>query len=1124
MAVVPVPNASALNRVTDFNPPPDVASAAPPGPAARPAGTVELPAPEVAPAPAVATGVAPLVDPAVSRAQYVPSAATGSQARPAGDNVELPEAIGAPVVGGPEGELPPVVETQAGGEVSGSGGDLPPVAEPVPPSPGDGELPAPSEAPALESAPEVPSLMGEEEGDRPSTEVSPLPEPLEGMPPPDPSNPQPKRPKTGGGEAWLEEKTPSRRSLRGASGSRKIFLHLPAPRRSRGSKTPNGLQTLIIRGGVNITMRVDGMGDVDISADNAIIWRRIDGKGGGLVSTPDGGDSQNANQPMEVYLEGNVIFLQDERKVAGNGDQKTYRAKQAYYDAVSDRFVALEAELDMFAPGLIAPAKMKSPRIDQFRALEQAADGSWVFGLQQIRADKTVTTGSRFPKPGYRFNSQSIDVNRVKTDLTDPNSGKTVGDEEDPDPPDDLTWRIDARQNIFWMGRVPVFYWPRFVADAEDLEPPLRMLSFRTNNYFGQQLLLDFNGFRLIGVKRPKYVDLWNVDLDYLSARSKRFPALGTEIGWFGNDLINDLSDPYDKVKEKTPTFTKNYFGYFDIWGLYDSGRDTLGSGPAIITNNVAAGKAGYQRGGGGPLGSVPSFTDPRGRLSFRHMQRVLPDDDEHLYEDLRLQLEVGTYSDRYFLEEYYKRLFDTGMDQETLAYLIRQKENWAYTLWTEGNLQNWYTDTQWLPRADYYRFGDSLLNDRLTYFQHSGVDNANVHTASEVNNPNIFAYMPYDPISNTSGVWQSGRAYTTHEVDMKLNMGNILRLVPYVQGQAVGWTNQINGESVGRYWGAAGLRAEIMAWKAYPWVESDLLNVDGLSHKVSFDANFRDAFSNVNLNTLGVQDQLDDNTYEWARRYFALTNYFGGILPPQYDPRHLILRRTISPITGTTDVQASMNTLQMNIHQRLQTKRGPEGRRRVIDYMTLDLDTTYFPYASRDNFGKPFGQNTYNWQWFIGDRTSITSYGWFEFWKLTGNPIYATNTGRHNDPFGLNMVTTGVNISRPPRGTVFVGYSVVNTGPINTSAVTTSISYWLSPKWYGTYSTMYDFGNGILLSASFSVTRIGADYLTSIGLTVDPQRQSYMFAFQISPRLSPNMKVGSGVMAGFDARYAPTQ
>src|SRR5262249_8699124 len=152
-----------------------------------------------------------------------------------------------------------------------------------------------------------------------------------------------------------------------------------------------------------------------------------------------------------------------------------------------------------------------------------------------------------------------------------------------------------------------------------------------------------------------------------------------------------------------------------------------------------------------------------------------------------RAQLEVGYVSDRHFLEEYYKRLFDTGMDQETLFYLIRQKQNWAYTLWTEANLQGWYTDTQWLPRFDYYRLGDSLLDNWFTYFGHSGVDYANVHTANEVNNPFIFAFLPYDPISNTSGVWRSGRGYSNHEVDLKLNaFDNVLRLVPYVQGQVV--------------------------------------------------------------------------------------------------------------------------------------------------------------------------------------------------------------------------------------------------------------------------------------------------------------------------------------------------
>ena len=118
----------------------------------------------------------------------------------------------------------------------------------------------------------------------------------------------------------------------------------------------------------------------------------------------------------------------------------------------------------------------------------------------------------------------------------------------------DLVWRYDARQNVFWMGWLPVFYWPRLTGETDDLEAPLRQISFRSNNYFGQQVLTDWNGFKVFGLHRPTWIDTWNLDLDYLSARTKDFPALGSEMGWFGRDLIRDLTDPYHTVR--TPART----------------------------------------------------------------------------------------------------------------------------------------------------------------------------------------------------------------------------------------------------------------------------------------------------------------------------------------------------------------------------------------------------------------------------------------------------------------------------------------------------------------------------------------------------------------------------------------
>ena len=85
--------------------------------------------------------------------------------------------------------------------------------------------------------------------------------------------------------------------------------------------------------------------------------------------------------------------------------------------------------------------------------------------------------------------------------------------------------------------------------------------------------------------------------------------------------------------------------------------------------------------------------------------------------------------------------------------------------------------------------------------------------------------------------------------------------------------------------------------------------------------------------------------------------------------------------------MQDTIETLRFGVSQRLQTKRGPIENRRIIDYMNFDVWTYYYPQASRDNFGMPFGQTQYQYEWYIGDRTSIVSTGWFDFFDILGDP-----------------------------------------------------------------------------------------------------------------------------------------
>ena len=70
---------------------------------------------------------------------------------------------------------------------------------------------------------------------------------------------------------------------------------------------------------------------------------------------------------------------------------------------------------------------------------------------------------------------------------------------------------------------------------------------------------------------------------------------------------------------------------------------------------------------------------------------------------------------------------------------------------------------------------------------------------------------------------------------------------------------------------------------------------------------------------------------------------------------------------------------------------------------------------------------------------------------NIGGKPIFNTNIDRHNNPFGLNVITSGISISRPPRGNVYIGYSIIDTGPINTSALNTSRQLLAQPEvvWY---------------------------------------------------------------------------
>ena len=178
------------------------------------------------------------------------------------------------------------------------------------------------------------------------------------------------------------------------------------------AETIEGVCTLEFSGGIRIVSKSPRFGTVSMEADEAVIVRNLYRRKGETRPAPDGVTWVEEDElPMRVHLKGNVILRQNQETTAKNGKSKTFRARELDYNFVTDRVVALDAELDVAAPDLDAPVKITSARIEQFHPMVRQPDGSRTPSEHlEVRAGKAV-----LPKPGGRPSSASTKTRDPKT-------------------------------------------------------------------------------------------------------------------------------------------------------------------------------------------------------------------------------------------------------------------------------------------------------------------------------------------------------------------------------------------------------------------------------------------------------------------------------------------------------------------------------------------------------------------------------------------------------------------------------------------------------------------------------------------------------------------------------------
>lgn len=791
----------------------------------------------------------------------------------------------------------------------------------------------------------------------------------------------------------------------------------------------------VIEQGVNILIDgypIRGLGGppttstIEVSTDRLVLWTT-----GRQEPDLSGQAPQDARTPMELYMEGNVIFRQGDRTIYAN---------RMYYDVPNELGTIMGADV-------LTPARNYQGLVRlHTEVLQQVGQG-------RFTAQNAYVTSSRLGIPRYRIEGGQISFQDDQRARVDPYTGQQLVDPVTGQPQFDHDTLLTARNDLVYIEDVPIFYWPVIATDMNESSFFLRHVAYKSDNVFGTQILTDFNGYHLLGIQRPAGTD-FDLSLDYYSMRGF---AEGASFLYHRNELLG-VQGPVS--------------GVADFWGISDVGTDNLGA---------------YR----GSVQPEPDVTY-RYRFLWQHRQK--------LSEEWQITAEAGKMSDRNFLEEYFKQERETLKDQTTDVEAKWHRDNQSLDIFAGARLNDFETQTEWLPRLDHYLLGESLAGDTLSWFEHTSLAYAQFRTATLPDPKSgdlAVSHLPWEKQDT-----QGGRFITRNELDLPAQLGPV-KVVPYALGELGYWGEGVDGQQLNRAYYQAGIRATLPMWSVDSTVDSALWNVHGLAHKIDFNAEYFHAQASQHLDQFPLYDPLDDDQIEDARRRYVLTTFNPGLigtplqaLPPpltrgpprQFDERFYAFRTDMQGLVTapSMEIADNLDEVRLGVNQRWQTKRGNPENPHIIDWIEFDTDITLYPNPDRDNFGTVPGLLDYNFIWHVGDRLTLLSDGIFDFFGE-----------------GQKIITMGGYLSRPPRGALYAGMQIFE-GPISSRFLSMSYSYLMSPKWTSSFGFSIDLMNTKNVGQSFRITRIGESLLVSGIFNYDPVRNTYGVNFMIEPRFAP--------------------
>ena len=545
----------------------------------------------------------------------------------------------------------------------------------------------------------------------------------------------------------------------------------------------------------------------------------------------------------------------------------------------------------------------------------------------------------------------------------------------------------------------PVAYWPSIRGRVDTSETAVKSLRLGYSDDFGLELETDWHLFNVLGLETPEGFDA-TLSLDYFSERG---PAIAVDVD-------------YERDR---------YYGLIRSYLMTDDGKDSLGRDRERDTAQ-----------------------DIRGRLLVRHRQ--------YLEDDWQLTLEISYVSDDNFLEEFFETEFDNEKKQETLLYLKKQRDNWAFTAHLQGRLMDSTTVTERYPDLAYFRVGETL-GDRLTWHNEYRLGVVRYRRADQT-----FRELLRDGRQISSG--SVGRVDSRQEIEAPVDWGPF-RFVPFATGRTTAWDDSPDHGGLTRSMALAGVRGSAYLSKVFPDVRSSGFDIDGVRHIIKSD----------------------------------IVAWVGS---STHDPEDLY------PFDEGVEGAQGLSGIALGLRQRWQTKRGLGDNRRIVDFLTLDVEAGFFSDPDGEaatngytSFSRPENSIARNYInssliWRINDRTALLS-----------EMNYDINDGEI-DIFNLSLA-----VERPPRISYLLGYRYIE--ETNSNLLGFDMNYKLTEKHTLAIRELFDLARGETLDFTIAFIRKFPRWFGAVSFELDEGEDDFGISFSIWPEGLSQAALGSRRFTG---------